>query len=195
MLGVYDGGTSIINRAHTRTDNLNLTNIWDNVNTANNQSYWYNASNQLQNASGPWGAKTFYYDSVGNRTYHISTPSGGSTTTETLGYPSTSNRVTSVTVGSTTIRQFAYDGAGNITSDTRLGSVYGYTYNHANRLKTVSLDGTLKATYTTNGLEQLIVRVITNSGSLNGTTHLVHDRTGNVIAEANGSGATQREYT
>jgi hypothetical protein len=31
-----DGATSIINRVHTRTDNQNLTNIFDNVTAANN---------------------------------------------------------------------------------------------------------------------------------------------------------------
>ncbi len=92
------------------------------------------------------------------------------------------------------MRTFAYDAAGNITTDTRSGSVYAYTYNHAGRLKTVSLDGTLKATYTYNGQQQLVSRVITNSGALNGTTHFVHDPLGNVIAEADSSGNTLREY-
>lgn len=44
--------------------------------------------------------------------------------------------------------QFAYDEAGNITSDTRLGSVYGYAYNNAGRLATVSLAGNVTGTYT-----------------------------------------------
>jgi YD repeat-containing protein len=51
LLQVYDGATPIINRSHTRTDNLNLTNVWDTVTAANNQSYWHNASNKLQNGS------------------------------------------------------------------------------------------------------------------------------------------------
>ena len=56
---------------HTRTDALNLTNIWDTATPANNQNFWYTASNKLQNANGPWGSKTFYYDGVGNRTQEI----------------------------------------------------------------------------------------------------------------------------
>jgi YD repeat-containing protein len=93
-------------------------------------------------------------------------------------------------------KTFTYDAAGNITSDTRSGSgsAYTYTYNNANRLTTVSLSGNLKATYTYNGGAQLIIRVITNSGALNGTTHYVHDLMGNVIAEADSSGNTLREY-
>ncbi len=35
---------------------------------------------------------------------------------------------------------------------------------------------------------------MTNSGALDGTTHYVHDRSGNVIAELNAAGATVREY-
>jgi YD repeat-containing protein len=50
-------------------------------------------------------------------------------------------------------------------SDSRLGNVYAYTYNKANRLKTVSFQGNLVGTYTYNGGEQLIQRVITNSGA------------------------------
>lgn len=69
-----------------------------------------------------------------------------------------------------------------------------YTYNAAGRLKTVSYEGNLKGTYTYNGLEQLITRTITNSGTLDGTIHTVHDRSGNVIAEVDASGQTVREY-
>ena len=36
--------------------------------------------------------------------------------------------------------------------------------------------------------------MVTNSGTLDGTTHYVHDRSGNVIAELNAAGATVREY-
>ena len=44
------------------------------------------------------------------------------------------------------------------------------------------------------GFEQLISRVITNSGTANGTVYTVHDIFGNVIAELDGTGATVREY-
>jgi hypothetical protein len=36
------------------------------VTTANNQTLAYPPANRLQNANGPWGAKTFYYDGTGN---------------------------------------------------------------------------------------------------------------------------------
>ncbi|MGE0056295.1 MAG: hypothetical protein AB7S74_19035 [Hyphomicrobium sp.] len=71
---------------------------------------------------------------------------------------------------------------------------YAYTYNNANRLKTVSQSGNLIGTYAYNGREQLTTRVITNSGSANGTTYFVHDQWGNIIAELDATGATVREY-
>ncbi|MGE0056128.1 MAG: hypothetical protein AB7S74_18180 [Hyphomicrobium sp.] len=69
-------------------------------------------------------------------------------------------------------RAFTYDGAGNTLTDVRSGVSYAYTYNNANRLKTVSQSGNLIGTYTYNGREQLTTRVITNSGSANGTSCL-----------------------
>ena len=194
VLGLYDGSTDVVNRAHGRTDALNLTNIWDNVATGQDQSFWYSAANRLQNADGPWGAKIFYYDGVGNRTYHISTPPGGSQSTDILGYAAASNRVEDVTNGAQTVRQFAYDAAGNIVSDARLGSTYAYGYNNANRLSTVTYEGNLKGTYTYNADGQLIKRVITNSGSSNGTLLYVQDRAGNVIAEVDVAAGLMREY-
>ncbi|MGE0056299.1 MAG: RHS repeat-associated core domain-containing protein [Hyphomicrobium sp.] len=71
---------------------------------------------------------------------------------------------------------------------------YAYTYNNANRLKTVSVSSLLTGTYVYNGLEQLISRVVTNSGTANGTTYYVHDLWGNVIAELTTAGVTLREY-
>ncbi len=193
LTGVYDGATKLIERTHTRTDNLNLTNIWDNVTATNNQSFWYSPSNRLQNADGPWGSKTFYYDGVGNRTFENTTISG-TTTSDNFTYPATSNRVQSVVRATVTTRSLTYDAAGNILTDSRSGGPYTYSYNKANRLKTVTVGGTVRGTYVYNGFEQLISRVVTNSGTANGTTYFVHDQWGNVIAELNATGATVREY-
>jgi len=196
VLGVYDGSTEIIDRAHTRTDDLNLTNIWDNIVTTNNMSFWHNAANQLQNADGPWGSNIYYYDGIGNRTTKISTVAGV-TTTRVYGYSGSSNRVEDVTINANITRSMAYDAAGNIITDTRSGSAYGYTYNNANRLGTVTYEGNLRGTYTYNGAQQLVIRVLSNLGSgTNGTAHFIHDRAGNVIAETDGTGAagTTREY-
>ena len=124
---------------------------------------------------------------VGNRT---SQTIAGATTA--YNYPATSNKLSSLS-GATT-RALTYDAAGNIATDSRSGGPYTFTYNKANRLKTVTVAATVRGTYTYNGFDQLISRVITNSGTANGTTHFVHDLWGNVIAELNSTGATVREY-
>lgn len=49
-------------------------------------------------------------------------------------------------------------------------------------------------TYTYNGKSQLAKRVLTNLGPDNGTTEFVHDQNGNVIAEADATGQSLREY-
>ena len=69
-----------------------------------------------------------------------------------------------------------------------------YTYNNANRLKTVTVAANLKATYTYNASEHLAIRVLTNM-TPSGTIHTVYDRDGNLHAESNGlpTGIT-REY-
>ncbi|MEQ1713354.1 MAG: RHS repeat protein, partial [Hyphomicrobium sp.] len=63
------------------------------------------------------------------------------------------------------------------------------------RLATVHQDGNLKGTYQYNSLEQLASRVVTNSGPFNGTVHTTQDRSGNIIAEADGAtGIVAKEY-
>jgi RHS repeat-associated protein len=182
----------IISRAHTRTDDLNLTNIWDNVSSTRNESYWYTATNRLQNADGIWGALTYYYDGVGNRTHEI-LDDGTSTTTSVLGYPSGSNRVASVTHGSTTVRSFTHDGAGNITADDRAGTVYDYRYNKRGRLDQVSVGTQVRADYVYDALERLALRTTQNM-TPSGTTPYVYDRAGRLLVEAGPTGTTFREY-
>jgi hypothetical protein len=45
----------------------------------------------------------------------------------TLGYPPGSNRLSDVTQGSSTVRSFTHDDAGNITHDDRAGTIYRYS--------------------------------------------------------------------
>ena len=96
---------------------------------------------------------------------------------DTYAYPATSNRLATVTRRAAsapsarraqTIRTIGYSANGSILTDNRAGSAYVFTYNNANRLKTVTL-GSLLGTYTYNGQEQLVTRTITNSGTANGT--------------------------
>jgi RHS repeat-associated protein len=77
------------------------------------------------------------------------------------------------------------DAAGNIASDTRAGVLNAYTYNNANRLKTVTVAANLKATYTYDAAQHLAIRVLTNM-TPSGTIHTVYDRDGNLLMESNG---------
>ncbi len=187
---VKDGALSLIDKSYTRSDKLNITSITDAVAAGNSLALGYNKSNRLQSAAGPWGSKTYTYDGTGNRTTEIT-----GSVTDTLGYPGGSNRISDVVTGTTATRTFVHDGGGNITTDTRSGSTYTYGYNARGRLATVHQDGNLKGTYTYNSLEQLASRSVTNSGPFNGTVHTVQDRSGNIIAEADGTtGVVSREY-
>jgi RHS repeat-associated protein len=120
-------------------------------------------------------------------------PTGGATTTDVLGYPSTSNRVVQVVRGTAT-RTLTYNNAGNLLSDNG-GGIKSYVYNKRNRLSQATV-GALVYNYTYNALEQLVTRAQVSPAT---TTHFIHDRMGNVIAETAGGGATgttgtTREY-
>ena len=192
VLQVADGATDVVNRAHARSDNLNLTGITDGVTGANSVTLGYHASNRLQSAGGPWGSKSYVYDGVGNRTQEVTTV-GMSTTTDVYSYPGTSNRLSSIVQnGATTTRAFTYDGSGNTLTDNRSGSTTTYTYNKRNRMETAT-SGALVWGYTYNAREQLVARNLTVGGT--NLTHFVHDIFGNVIAETDGTAAgTTREY-
>ena len=183
----------LLDRTHGYQDDVNLTHVWDGVNAANDQTFWYTANNRLQNASGAYGALTFYYDANGNRTHRIVDQGGGSVETKVFSYPSTSNLIFDVETNSTVTRTFAHDAAGNMSADTRGGVAYQYGYNANNRLETVSTGGLLKGQYVYNAFEQLVSRTRVNMSPA-GTIHLIHDRDGNVIAETDGAGNTVREY-
>ena len=193
QIEVLDGGTALIDRTYARTDDLNITGISDAVTPPDSQTLGYTPANRLNAASGAYGTFAWTYDGVGNRTAQDHTPIGGSLTSESCTFPGTSNRLSSIIVGSTTTRSFTYDGAGNILTDTRSGTPYIYTYNARNRLATVT-SGALIWGYAYNGLEQLVQRELTNAGP--DLTHFVHDRFGNVIAESDGTGpsGTTHEY-
>jgi YD repeat-containing protein len=208
VLGTYNGTTSVINPSHTRTDNQNLTNIFDNVTAANNAAFWMEPAGKLQNADGPWGSKTFYYDGVGNRSTEISTV-GGVSTTDIYGYPAGSNRLVQITRGASTVAALTYDAGGNLLTDNRASGNKTYTYNKRNRLATAvvgALSYAYTYTYTYNGREQLSVRQKTTAPVA--TTHFVHDifgnpglrplsrsRRGRLMAETSGVAAgTVREY-
>jgi RHS repeat-associated protein len=131
---------------------------------------------------------------VGNRTYDINTVAAVTSTT-VQGYGLATNRLVNMTVNGTVARTFAYDGAGNITSDTRPGEVFVTTYNKRNRPVSVTRNSTVYATYGYNALEQLVSRSTSAVGGPTGTVHYIYDLDGHVIAEADAAnGTTARDY-
>ena len=117
----------------------------------------------------------------------------GATTTSTYNYPGGSNLLSSLTQGPTTVRAFSYDGAGNITADTRGSTAYNYCYNDRGRLDRLTIGTTVTADYVYDGLERLALRATQNMTPA-GTTHYVYDLAGHLIAEATDTGNTVREY-
>jgi RHS repeat-associated protein len=80
-----------------------------------------------------------------------------------------------------------------VTADDRGGTVYHYRYNNRGRLDRLTIGSTVTADYTYDGLERMAVRTTQNMTPA-GTTHYVYDRAGHLIAEADDTGATLREY-
>jgi RHS repeat-associated protein len=189
-------GVSLIKRFHDRQDNgLNLTKIdaYDDVSPPPHQTFWYSPSRKLQNATGVWGDLTYYYGPGGNRTYEILTQ-GATTSTKVTNYEAASNRIAAVTTDGTTTRTFGHDNAGNVITDTRGSTVWSFTHNAAGRLSQASVGGSVRGAYTYDGMERLAIRAVTNT-TPSGTTHLIYDTAGHLLAEANAvSGATIREY-
>jgi YD repeat-containing protein len=120
------------------------------------------------------------------------TPTPGSTG-NAYSYPGTNNKLASIAQGATTVRSFAYDGAGNITADTRGGATYTYRYNKRGRLDELTVGATVTADYSYDGLERLAIRTTQNMTPA-GTTHYLYDRSGHLLVEADDSGQTLREY-
>jgi RHS repeat-associated protein len=190
-LTVKNGTVNVINRTHQRTDGQNITGIIDNMTAGNSATFAAENAGKLQNADGPWGSRTFYYDGVGNRVTELATI-GTVSTNDAYSYPVGSNRLVQITRGTSTRATMTYDVGGNLLTDMRLGLKKTYTYNQRNRMATMG-DGTTSYAYTYNGREQLAIRQKTTAPVV--TTHFVHDIFGNVIAETSGTAAgTKREY-
>jgi RHS repeat-associated protein len=196
-LKVRNGATDIVSQSFGYADNVNLTSIADTLTAANNQTLTYTGLGRLQNATGVYGAYTFTTDPVGNRTQEVKTVSG-TTTTKVLGYPATSNRLSSETTNGTLTRSFTYDGAGNTLTGLPVGAAYAFDYNKRNRPSALKQSGTTVTSYLYNALEQLSSRAVSSPLTPVGTTHYIYDLDGRLIAEAFGNTAATavlvREY-
>lgn len=190
---VEQGSNTVMNRGFGYWyDDFNISNVWDNLVAGRTDNYIYTPTTRLQNAFGDWGEQTYWQDGVGNRTGDIFND-GTTTTTKSLGYAYNNNLVGDVMQGSTTLRTFSYDGAGNIIADDRGGTVYNYRHNNRGRLDRLTVGSIVKADYTYDALERMAIRTTQNMVPAS-TTHYIYDRAGRLIAESSGAGAAQREY-
>jgi RHS repeat-associated protein len=151
--------------------------------------YTYDVLNRLvtsnQTSNGVSAQRRFIYDRQGNRTSMYDAVSGGNqiqsiTLAQSGGAPT--NRITSVTQGSTTLN-YSYDAAGNVTND---GS-NSYQFDAENRVVSVNSGST--ATYGYNQNNQRVKRVVSGV-----TTHAVWEGS-RALAEYNGAnGAVLVQY-
>ncbi|MDO8336431.1 MAG: RHS repeat-associated core domain-containing protein, partial [Candidatus Saccharibacteria bacterium] len=183
LTNIQVGG--LLNRTYGYDPVNNITSIVNSLNNSNSQSFSYDALNRLITANGGYGNLGYGYDAVGNR---LSETRNGSS--DIYQYETTSNRLTGITRASGN-RNFTYDAAGNpIQRTADDNSAQTYSFNKANRLGSVSVNGTQTATYTYNPLGQRVLKTLAN-----GSKEIYHyDESGQLIAVLDGAGVTLREY-
>jgi RHS repeat-associated protein len=193
-LMVQDGATLLSSLSYAYGDGMNLTAITDTLAPANSAALTYSPANRLAQANGNWGTMSLAYDGVGNRLSQATTLAAV-TTTRLSSYDALSNRITGMTENAAALRSYAYDGAGNIVSDTRPGEIFAFSYNARNRPASVTRNSVAYASYSYNAFEELVARSTTAPGGPSGTVHYIHDLDGHIIAEADAAtGATTRDY-
>jgi RHS repeat-associated protein len=116
------------------------------------------------------GQRTYTYDATGNPT-------------DLGAVVGANNRLTSYdgwTLG--------YDAEGNLTSKSKVGTSYVYTWNGVGQLVGVALNGTTVATYAYDGFGQRVYKVTPS-----GAQHFVYQG-GNLLLAANAAGVVTDEY-
>ena len=153
---VADRGIGYHENGH---NNGNVRSVSDNLNSANNQSYGYDQLNRISSASSSAWSQTFTIDPWGN-----------------LKQFGTWNFVQNYDANNR-LSGYAYDGSGNLFSDT----FHNYSYDAESRIKQV--DGGASATYTY-GADGQRVRKDT---PVDWTEYVSFG--GNIIAEKNSNGS------
>ncbi|MCL4676500.1 MAG: hypothetical protein KJZ59_10895, partial [Pararhodobacter sp.] len=172
--------SGLLNRTYVRDAAGRITEIYD-ADPSRSETYGYDDADRLSGAAGPYGARTWTYDAVGNR---LSQDKDGQWSGYTYG--GNSNRL--YQVAGHAASSLDYDAAGN----TRVKGAFAFTYNAANRLRSVRVPGDTGPETVTFADTALGERVL-KSGPL-GTTHFHYDLAGHLIAESDATGTAIREY-
>jgi RHS repeat-associated protein len=164
--------------------------------TAQSQAFTYTPTHRLASAIGYYGSYAWAYDPTGNRTSETA-----NSVASAYAYPSTSNQLASVTPSGGTARSFAYDAAGDITSDSAsvggAGPALTYEYDAEARLAAAAQTAAPGngATYAYDSDSRLSARTVTTASPPSSTTILyAYDTNDHIIAELNTAGQTLREY-
>ena len=160
-----------------------ITEIKHPTNPALVQTMGYDRLDRLTSWVDASSTRNYGYDTNGNRT---TLGIGGNNYTYTT--PAATNRLGS-TSGPAPARTFAYNGAGDTTSDGQ----FTLTYNDRGRL-VQAVKGSTTATYTLDGLGQRVKKTGPTSIVPSGTNYFVYDEQGKLLGEYNSSGALIQEY-
>ena len=188
------GINPVLERTYSYDPVNNITAIINPLNTGKNQSFGYDALNRLTSAQGIYGLLGYTYDAVGNRLTH-SHDDGTALHHDTYSYATDSHRLLGISRLTdnqpTGTRSFTYDNTGNrLTGTTEDGSTQTHTYNHANRMDSVSVDSTAAATYAYNPLGQRVSKTLSNN-----TQEIYdYDEAGQLISVTDANGNPQWEY-
>lgn len=148
--------------------------------TALDQSFSYDENSRLTLVTTSSGTLTFSYDANGNRS--SATVSGNARSYATA---PDSNRLSSLT---NPVRNFNYDSAGNLTTDSE---GYSAAYDLPGRLATLT-KGAVTTRYTYDGFGRRVRKV--NSTGAGSTVLFVYGRGGKLLGEYDQNGAALREY-
>ncbi|HEX5683819.1 MAG TPA: RHS repeat-associated core domain-containing protein [Ideonella sp.] len=160
--------------AHSLSYTWNATDtirrVDDNIVSAYDAAYTYDASDRLQSVTRTGDSQSFELDEVGNRISH-----SRAGVTYGITFDTTSNQL--VSYNGAVNRTFGYDANGNVNAETRSDGNRVYGYDGLGRMTGLWISGQLKGDYGINALNQRAVKA--NPGS----THFVQTAGGQLLAE------------
>jgi RHS repeat-associated protein len=156
---------------YTSTDTIST--LTDNVYSALNTGFGYDAVDRLAWANRVGDGQNFQWDLVGNRSTQGRENEGG----YTFNMDAQSNRLQSWS-GAGKWRVFGFDAVGNVTGESRYDGTRNYSFNDFNRMNGMYVNGNLVGDYRSNALDQRVVKIASGAG-----TYYVYGPTGELLAE------------